>query len=154
MVSALIIRGTFWAQRGHLRGHLILPPGFFCTIGPFMIRGPHNGACRDFWASYGPHQGYGEEALSPGWAGLCFPQCFGHMWGFPGGSVVKKKKKKITCQCRRLRFDPWVGKIPWRKEQLPSILARTVPWTEEPGGLQFMRSHSQIQQSTLSLATR
>ena len=20
-----------------------------------------------------------------------------------------------TCQCRRGRFDPWIGKIPWRK---------------------------------------
>ena len=34
-----------------------------------------------------------------------------------------------------------------------SILARTIPWTEEPGGLQSVRSHSQIQLSTLSLAT-
>ena len=32
------------------------------------------------------------------------------MMGFPGGSVLKKKKK--NCQCRRLRFDPWVGKNP------------------------------------------
>ena len=87
-----------------------------------------------------------------GWA--LFPQCSGHMLGFPGGSVVKKKKKKNYLPMQRLRFDPWVGKIPWRKERLPSILARTVPWREEPGGLQFMRSHSQIQQSTLSLATR
>ena len=31
--------------------------------------------------------------------------------GYPGGSVVKKKKHK-TWQCRRLRFNPWVGKIP------------------------------------------
>ena len=25
------------------------------------------------------------------------------------------KKKKIHLQCRRPGFDPWVGKIPWRK---------------------------------------
>ena len=31
------------------------------------------------------------------------------MMGFPGGSVLKKKK---NCQCRRLRFDPCVGKNP------------------------------------------
>ena len=24
--------------------------------------------------------------------------------------------KESACQCRRHRFDPWVGKIPWRKE--------------------------------------
>ena len=30
--------------------------------------------------------------------------------------------KKSACQCRRLRFDPWVGKIPWRKKwQLISV---------------------------------
>ena len=35
--------------------------------------------------------------------------------GFPGG-------KESTCQCRRCRFDPWVGKIPlWRKWQPTSV---------------------------------
>ena len=35
-------------------------------------------------------------------------------WGFPGGASGKEP----TCQCRRhkrYRFDPWVGKIPWRR---------------------------------------
>ena len=30
----------------------------------------------------------------------------------------KKKKKKPSCQCRRHKtpkFDPWIGKVPWRK---------------------------------------
>ena len=45
---------------------------------------------------------------------------------FPGDSVgkesahVKKKKKKICPQCRRPGFDPWIGKIPWRREKLPT----------------------------------
>ena len=29
-----------------------------------------------------------------------------------------KKRKKLICQCRRHKrcgFDPWVGKIPWRR---------------------------------------
>ena len=34
--------------------------------------------------------------------------------GFSGGSVVKKS----VCQRRRYVFDPWVGKIPWRREWL------------------------------------
>ena len=34
--------------------------------------------------------------------------------------VVKKKKKKPTCWCRRYRFHSWSGKIPWRKEWLPT----------------------------------
>ena len=27
--------------------------------------------------------------------------------------------KESICQCRRLRFDPWVRKIPWRKKWQP-----------------------------------
>ena len=27
--------------------------------------------------------------------------------------------KESTCQCRRCGFDPWVGKIPWRREWHP-----------------------------------
>ena len=30
--------------------------------------------------------------------------------------------------------DPWVRKIPWRREWLPTPDARRIPWTEEPGG--------------------
>ena len=34
-------------------------------------------------------------------------------------------------------FDPWVGKIPWRRKWLShfSILAWRIPWAEKPGGL-------------------
>ena len=35
----------------------------------------------------------------------------------------KKKIKEPTCQCRRhkrLRFEPWVGKIPWSRKWLPT----------------------------------
>ena len=38
--------------------------------------------------------------------------------GFPGGS----DSKKSTCPCRRPRFDPWVGKIPWRREWQPTLV--------------------------------
>ena len=37
---------------------------------------------------------------------------------FPGSSVGKKKK--ILLQCRRLQFNSWVGKIPWRRDRLPT----------------------------------
>ena len=39
--------------------------------------------------------------------------------GFPGGT----SGKELTCQCRthkRLGFDPWVGKIPWRRVWQPT----------------------------------
>ena len=28
--------------------------------------------------------------------------------------------KEFACQCRRCRFDPWVGKIPWSRKWQPS----------------------------------
>ena len=41
------------------------------------------------------------------------------------------------------QFDPWVGKIPWRR-------AWKIPWTEEPGGLQSMGLQSQTQLSNFT----
>ena len=39
-----------------------------------------------------------------------------HLWGLPGGS----EGKKICLPCGRPGFDPWVVKIPWRREWLPT----------------------------------
>ena len=57
--------------------------------------------------------------------------------GFPGGASGKEP----ACQCRRCKrrgFDPWVGRIPWRRawQPTPVFLPGESPWTEEPGGLQ------------------
>ena len=30
--------------------------------------------------------------------------------------------ERICLQCRRPRFSPWVGKIPWRREKLPTTV--------------------------------
>ena len=57
-------------------------------------------------------------------------------WDFPGGTVVKNLP-----QCRRLGLDPWVGNIRWRKKDMAthsSVLGWEIPWTEEPGSLEFM----------------
>ena len=57
--------------------------------------------------------------------------------GFPGGSVVKKS----TCQCRRLVFNLWVGKIPQSRNGNPlqeSCLGNTMDrrdWLWFPLGL-------------------
>ena len=60
--------------------------------------------------------------------------------GFPGGATGKEP----TCQCRhkRLKFDPWVRKIPWRRawQPTPVFLPGKSPLTEEPGGLESMGS--------------
>ena len=44
------------------------------------------------------------------------------MSGFPGGSDGNESERcNVTClQCGRLGFDPWVGKIPWRRALQPS----------------------------------
>ena len=41
-----------------------------------------------------------------------------NIYGFPG-SVGGKEP---ACQCRRHLFDPWVGKIPWRRAWQPTPL--------------------------------
>ena len=47
----------------------------------------------------------------------------------------------IHLPCGRPGFDPWVGKIPWRRESThSSIIAWRIPWTEKPGRLQPMES--------------
>ena len=61
--------------------------------------------------------------------------------GFPGGTSGKES----ACQCgrhKRCKFNPWVGKIPWRRAWQPlPVFLPVYPWTEEPGGLQPMGSH-------------
>ena len=36
--------------------------------------------------------------------------------GFPCGT----DGKEFTCNARRPGFNPWIGKIPWRREELPT----------------------------------
>ena len=39
--------------------------------------------------------------------------------GFPGSSGGKES----ACQCRRHGFNPWVRKIPWRREWQPTLVS-------------------------------
>ena len=50
--------------------------------------------------------------------------------------------KNLPVNAGDVRSDPWVEKIPLEEgmETLSSILAWRIPWTEEPGRLQSMRS--------------
>ena len=62
-----------------------------------------------------------------------------------------RKPPPNTGRHKRWGFDPWVGKISWRRSWhlTPVCLyssnsfqyAWRVPWTEEPGGLQSIGSH-------------
>ena len=62
------------------------------------------------------------------------------MHGFPGGASGKEP----TCQVRRHKrcgFDPWVGKIPWKRKWQPTpVFLPGITWTEEPGELQSIGS--------------
>ena len=49
--------------------------------------------------------------------------------------VAQTVKNRV--QCRQLRFNSCVGKIPWRREWLPTLAWRIL-WTEEPAELQSM----------------
>ena len=50
--------------------------------------------------------------------------------------------KNLPANAGRYGFDPWVGKIPWRRawQPIPVFLPGESPWTEEPGGLQSVGS--------------
>ena len=59
-------------------------------------------------------------------------------------------------QCRRPRFDTWVGKIPWRRERLPSPVfwlgefrGLYSPWSrKEPDTTRDFHFHTQYSQSS------
>ena len=57
-------------------------------------------------------------SLSPGtsWSGsLTLPVAFKDTVSWCSG-------KESACQCRRHRFNPWVGKIPWRRAWQPTLV--------------------------------
>ena len=60
--------------------------------------------------------------------------CITKAYSLPGGTSGKEP----ACRYRdkRCGFDPWVGKIPWRRVCQPTLvfLPGESPWTEEPGG--------------------
>ena len=51
-------------------------------------------------------------------------------WGFPGGASGKNQPASVR-DAKKPGFDPYVGKIPWRRKMAThsSILAWTVPQT-------------------------
>ena len=58
-------------------------------------------------------------------------------WGFPGGSGAKNPSANAV----DMGLIPGFGRSPGEGlETHSSILAWEIPWTKEPGGLQFMGS--------------
>ena len=58
--------------------------------------------------------------------------------GLTGGAGGKEPAYQCR-RCKRPGFYRWVGKIPLEEGMAThsSIIAWRIPWTEEPGGLQF-----------------
>ena len=55
--------------------------------------------------------------------------------GFPGGSVVKNP----PANAGNADWTPGLGRFPGGGNGNPTrVLAWKIPWTEEPGGLQFL----------------
>ena len=52
------------------------------------------------------------------------------------------RQERICLQFGRSGFDPWVGKIPWRKawQPTPVFLPGESPWTKVTGRLQSIGS--------------
>ena len=65
-----------------------------------------------------------------------------HKQGLKEGLPGWLSGKESSCQCRRCEFNPWVRKIFWRRKWQPTpvFLPKKIPWTEEPGRPQSMRS--------------
>ena len=55
-------------------------------------------------------------------------------------SLVAQLVKNVCLQCGRPGFDPWVGKISWRREMLPI----PVFWPREFHGLYSPWGHKQL----------
>ena len=89
---------------------------------------------KEYWGSSKKHQSIWRVLLQAGekWNGL--------PWRLSG--------KESAYQCRKRRFSPWVGTIPWRTwHTRSSFLAYEIPWTE---GLGVQSMGSQKSQPWLS----
>ena len=89
----------------------------------------------------------GDPSSIPG-SGRSSGEWIGYPLQFAWASVVAQMVKNL--QCGRPGFDPWVGKIPWRRacHPTPVFLPGESPRTEEPHGLQSMRSQRATKHST------
>ena len=45
---------------------------------------------------------------------------FSWVWAIPNDPLLTNRIWLKCCQCRRGSFDPWVGKIPWRRKWQPT----------------------------------
>ena len=81
----------------------------------------------------------GDPGCCWAWTPMEFPSPIPPL-GFPGATSGEEP----LCQCRRLGDDGSLGREDPLEEDMAThsiILAWSIPWTEEPGGLQSIGSH-------------
>ena len=66
--------------------------------------------------------------------------------------------KEFTCKCRRCRFDPWVGKVPWRRKWQPTPIflsgkchVQKIPLAYSPWGCKGPDTTQQLNNNSCSL---
>ena len=104
---------------------------FLFTLCALLISVPH--PLRGFLGSADVQESAcsaGDPVSIPG-SGRSSGEGIGNPLQYSWASLVAQLIKKIYLQCGRLGFDPWVGKILWRREQLPT----PVFWPGESHGL-------------------
>ena len=88
------------------------------------VRGfPHSSVGKESTCNTGDPSSIPESGRSPG-------EGIGYPLQYSCASLVTQLVR-ILLQCERPGFDPWVGKIPWRRERLPT----PVFWPREFHGL-------------------
>ena len=73
--------------------------------------------------------------------------CFARGDSFRMASLWHGSDNKDSACSEGTWVHPWIRKIPWRREWLPTPCTERIPFTEEPGGLQFTGCQSWTQLS-------
>ena len=81
----------------------------------------------------------GDSGLIPG-SGRSTREGMGNPLQYSWPPPVVQLVKKIHLHCGKPGFDPWVGKIPWKRGRLPTpVLAWRISWTVWSMGSQRVR---------------
>ena len=128
MVRELKIKSVKW-------NHKLICLSLFLAFGKhvFIYRGfPDNSVGKESACSAG------DTSLIPG-SGRSAGEGIGYPLQYSWASLVAQLVKNYL-QCGRPGFDPWVGKIPWRRGRLPT----PVFWPTEFHGLYSPWGHKEL----------
>ena len=113
------------------------------------------------WRDAGRRRSSASQAERPGTDPFLQPSGgtnLGYTWIFKFYLHVWLRAYRICLQCRRSRFDPWDGKIPWRREWQPTAVflpgdfhGRGAWWATVHGGHKDLDMPEWVTLSLLSL---